>query len=715
MNRWWACCLSMTSGLLVLINSGAMGAEGQSTAGEHILWYRMPAQNWETEALPIGNGRLGGMVFGGVHQEHIQFNEDSLWIGDEHDTGSYQAFGDLYVDYGDTCGPSGVSNPSQHVAPPREDLEKTVDGNAGTKWCVQHAGQPVSWQLTLPQPADVPLTSYTLTSANDKPARDPQHWQLLGSDDGTEWTVLDERRLSGPFSKRHQAKTFTFENERPYRCYRFVFQPTDKTHFQVAEIVLGAPQVALRIATGLGAAESYERSLDIARAVHHVRYAAKGTNYCRTSFVSYPAQVMVLRFTADKPAAYTGRISLTDAHQGKVVAQDNRITSSGSLAGYVYADGSTRGRTEPYKMVLDYEAQLLVLHEGGSIEARDDGISFHGCDALTLLLAADTDYVNRREQGWKGEHPHARLAAQLAAAAEKSFEDLLAEHTRDYQALFDRFALDLGTTPDAIRKLPTDERLAKYKEEPADPDLEELLFQYARYLMISSSRPGSLPANLQGLWNRSNRPPWRCDYHTDVNVEMNYWFVDPANLAECFEPLAEWGHSIRGVRRDETQNTFGTRGWICPMRRTASSAARPGNGPKAMLPGWPRTCGITTRSLATRNICAPAPIRFSRSCASSGWIISRLLLTGHWSHRTASRRSTARMKTGSLSTSSWCGTCSPTTSKPDRPWALTSHSGRRSLPCAAGSWGPRSAAGASYRNGWLIATTPRTSTDTCRT
>ena len=122
--------------------------------------------------------------------------------------------------------------------------------------------------------------------------------------------------------------------------------------------------------------------------------------------------------------------------------------------------------------------------------------------------------------------------------------------------------LNLGSTAEEALALPTNKRLTAYREGGADPDLEELLFQYARYLMISSSRPGCLPANLQGLWNMSNRPAWRSDYHTDVNVEMNYWFVDPANLSECFEPLADWLYSIRDVRRDETHEAFGTRGWI---------------------------------------------------------------------------------------------------------------------------------------------------------
>ncbi|MFC1805860.1 glycoside hydrolase N-terminal domain-containing protein [Planctomycetota bacterium] len=394
--------LAVVLPLLIVSNAGAGGRTADRT-----LWYARPARDWQKEALPIGNGRLGCMIFGDVPKERIQFNEDSLWVGDEKDTGAYQAFGDVYV------------------------------------------------EMAHPDPAD------------------------------------------------------------------------------------------------------YRRELDISEAVHRITYTSSGISYKREYFASSPAGVMVFHFTADREGAYTCTVSLTDMHKGKVSVLGNRITSAGSLAGYTY-----RKSKRPYDIALDYEAQVLVRHKGGTTTADGQAIKLDRADSFTLVVAAGTNYLNRRDKGWKGPHPHERVSAQLAAASKKPFDALLKEHVQDYQSLFTRLALDVGETPGPARRLPTDERLLAYKQKKPDPDLEELLFQYARYLMISCSRPGAMPANLQGLWNRSNNPPWRSDYHTDVNVQMNYWFVDAANLSECFQPLAEWVNSIRDVRRDETRQAFKTRGWL---------------------------------------------------------------------------------------------------------------------------------------------------------
>jgi alpha-L-fucosidase 2 len=415
---------------------GGVGRAADETAGapetEYVLCYNRPAGRWGVDTLPIGNGRLGGMIFGGIREERIQFNEDSLWIGDEADAGAFQAFGDVRI-------------------------------------------------------------------AFDHPE-----------------------------------------------------------------------------------GEAYFRRLDISRAVHETGYRVGNVNYLRTSFASHPAHVLAFRLTADRVASLSGCITLSDAHEATIRAEGDQVIATGSLEGYLYKKDRGENQQGAYSVVLDYESRLQVIHSGGTIQVAANGeISFKNCDSLLLLLAAGTDFVREREQGWKGEPPRERLRAILEAASRKTFEKLLAEHVADYQSLFNRVSIDLGESNESVRRLTTDQRLLQYRgpgfqaksgniydgfktpEGPGghDPALEALLFQYARYLMISSSRPGSNPANLQGLWNDSNNPRWRCDYHTDVNVQMNYWFTGPANLTDCFEPLAEWLHAIIPVRRDATREHFGTRGW----------------------------------------------------------------------------------------------------------------------------------------------------------
>lgn len=433
---------ALSSGLRLLLlfalplTSQANDTENLATERPNTLWYDEPAKDWEKHALPIGNGRLGGMVFGGVSNERIQFNEDSLWIGDELDTGAYQAFGDLYF--------------SLHEDP--------------------------------------------ITNSEQK---------------------------------------------------------------------------------------NYRRELDINRAVHTTSYHLDGVNYKREYFASHPAQVMVFQFTADKPGAYSGKIDLTDAHKAVIKAVGNKLISKGSLKGYQFERARGKYRKD-YSINLDYEAQVQVLHQGGSLTTEGNSLVFKDCDSLTVLLAADTNYLNQRDKGWMKAHPHEELNAQLAAASAKPYPALLNEHIKDYQSLFDRLKIELGSSPAQSNQMTTDQRLDAYRgaklktsskvlydqqQEPdttagtADYDLEELIFQYARYLMIASSRPGGLPANLQGLWNDKNSPPWRSDYHTDVNVQMNYWFVDRANLSECFTPLSEWLYSIVEVKKEKTNKNFKVRGW----------------------------------------------------------------------------------------------------------------------------------------------------------
>jgi len=433
--------------ILLIFSFGNRAAAGTGGApAQRVLWADKPVvidltktnrprmyyqRMWDSSVYPIGNGRLGCTIFGEPQKDQIQFNEDSLWVGNEDCTGGYQPFGDVYI-------------------------------------------------------------------------------------------------------------------EMPHKQY-----------------------------------SDYRRELDISRAVHTITYTSGGINYKREYFSSHPAQVMVFRFSADKKAALDGKVSLTNEHEIPITAENGTLVMKGDTSKFwlwqlhLQRPDKLLGSREyasDKNIDLDFEAQVRVLNEGGTIKTVDNIVVFESCDSVTILLAADTNYINRRDKGWRGEHPHERLSRQIAKAAKRSYAELLNEHIVDYQSLYNRFSINLGNTPQAVTSLPTSERVKAYVERAkqkdgsiVDHDLEALLYQYARYLMISCSRPGegALPANLQGLWLYNRYPAWRCDYHTDINLQMNYWFTAPANLAECFMPTAEWIDSIREVRKEETRKVLKVnRGWL---------------------------------------------------------------------------------------------------------------------------------------------------------
>mgnify|MGYP000716509614 CR=1 FL=1 len=430
----------MAMAALLLAPGAWVAVAGQAVPERRWLWADSPARDgmaWQSSVYPLGNGRLGCTVLGDPRRDRIQFNEDSLWVGNEDNTGGYQPFGDVYVE---------ISHPN----------------------------------------------------------------------------LNDYRR--------------------------------DLT--------------------------DYRRELDISRAVQSVTYKTGGVGYRREYFVSHPAQVAVIRLTADKPGALSGKVALTNEHEVPVAAKNETITMTGDTSRFWWWQAqlksqasllASRQYASEKNIDLNLEAQARVLHAGGTAKTADNIVFFENCDSVTILLAADTDYLNQRSKGWRGEHPRRRVSGQIEAAAKRPYAELLSEHVADYQSLFGRLSLNLGETPAARAALPTAERVKIYGEQfknqemPADRDLEALIYQYARYLMLSCSRPGegALPANLQGLWLISKKPAWRCDYHTDVNVQMNYWFVDAANLSECFLPLAEWIDSIREVRKEETRKVLKVnRGWL---------------------------------------------------------------------------------------------------------------------------------------------------------
>lgn len=389
--------------LLMIVLFCCAAASAQKTP-DLFLWDHKPAATWMTEAYPMGNGRIGGMVFGGLAKERIQFNELSLWTGDEQETGAYQAFGDLYINLDD-----------------------------------QDSTQPV-------------------------PA-------------------------------------------------------------------------------------SYRRQLDLSRAVQQITYTAHGVDYKREYFCSFPGNVMVLRFTAAKKGMYTATIKLQDAHNGVITAAGKTLTMAGKLS-----NG------------LAYQAGVMIMADKGAVSVEKDVkqgwvLRIKQADAFTVLLSAATDYSNKRALHWRGEAPDLKVKHILAAASAKSYAQLLQTHLGDYRRLFGTVALNLGATAVATAQLPTYQRLINHTT-GEDHGLEALQFQYGRYLLISSSRRGGLPANLQGMWNDNNNPPWRCDYHSNINIQMNYWLAEPANLSACHFPYLDYINSMREVKKESTQKEYpGVRGW----------------------------------------------------------------------------------------------------------------------------------------------------------
>jgi alpha-L-fucosidase 2 len=292
---------------------------------------------------------------------------------------------------------------------------------------------------------------------------------------------------------------------------------------------------------GLSNVTHYRRELDLSAAIHRTTFTANGVNYTREVFSSHPDHVMVIRLSADKPGSISGTFRLTDVHKAQITASANTITASGAL------DNG-----------LTYQSRILLLPEKGNLSVNGINLTLTNADTATILLGAATDFANSPAQNWRGEKPASKLDRFLTAASKKSIELLRSTHLADHQALFKRVTADFGPSR---TDLPTDQRLTAYQKSH-DPGLDALFFQYGRYLMIASSRPGGLPANLQGIWNKDLKPAWYSGYTTNINVEMNYWLAEPTNLSECHQPFFDWLKNLATVRKKNTQPAIAAkRGW----------------------------------------------------------------------------------------------------------------------------------------------------------
>ena len=432
--------------MMIALSAIAQSAEPQASG--LTLWYDKPAREW-IEALPVGNGRLGCMVFGGVNAERLQLNEASLWSGS-------------------------------------------------------------------PQDSDNPSALAAL----------PEVRRLLFAGKYAEANALAIKKLIC----KGVGSNFANGANVPFGCFQ----------------TLG--DLKLTFDTQ-GKPGDYRRSLDLDTAIATVSYRLGEATFTRQAFSSAPDQVLVVRMTCDKP----GKIGFT----ASLTRPERFATATDGSDGLVMSGQMDDGRGGATGM--KYVARLKANAEGGKVTTTGNSLRVEGADAVTLFLTAGTDY--KLLPPYRGG-PHEKLTAhQLAVAAAKPYNELRKAHVADYQKLFGRVSLDLGGHE--ARTLPTNQRLARMvKRKIPDLDLEALLFQYGRYLLISSARAGNLPPSLQGGWADQIRTPWCGQYTLDLNVQMNYWPVETANLSGCFPPLFDQIDAWRGPGARTAKVHYNAKGWI---------------------------------------------------------------------------------------------------------------------------------------------------------
>ena len=331
------------------------------------------------------------------------------------------------------------------------------------------------------------------------------------------------------------------------------------------------------IETGLSeiGMSDYKRILSIDSALAVVSFQKDGVKYERTYFASYPDSAMVWKFSADKP----GMQNLTFSYGGNPEAEGKMVADGDKGLLYV---GKLKNNG------MEFALRVQAQHKGGSVKATADGkLVAKGADEVIFILTADTDYkINFNPdftdpKAYVGVDPVASTDAMMKAASARSYEELKARHQEDYLSLFNRVKISLNPNAPmtleypSIYDLPTYKRLASYRKGKPDYKLEEIYYQYGRYLLIASSRPGNMPANLQGLWANGVDGPWRVDYHNNINVQMNYWPACPTNLAECNWPLIDFIRTLVKPGEKVAQSYFGARGWTASISANIFGFASP--------------------------------------------------------------------------------------------------------------------------------------------
>jgi alpha-L-fucosidase 2 len=445
------------------------------------LWYRQPAKNWN-EALPVGNGRLGAMIFGGVEEELLQLNEETLWSG-------------------------GPAN----------------------------------------------------TNAN------PQAPQVLPE--------IREALFKGDYEKAEK------------------LAPKMQGLFTESYEPLGDLILKQRFPS-TAAPSNYTRELDITSAISTVQFIKDGVTYTREVFASAPDQVIIVHLTSSAKNTLNLSITTTSAlfHVNKV-EKDQTLTLKGKAPSHtdpsylqtmeipvVYNDPQ---QCKGMRFILKLKARLA----DGKMTTDEQGLHIKDATEVTLFLSAATSFNGFDKCPDKDGKDETKAASQyLDNAFAKTFDQIKKDHITDYQKYFNRVSLTING--ENRSDLPTDERLKNYTNGAVDVGLENLYFHYGRYLLISSSRPGGLPANLQGIWNNHVRPPWSSNYTTNINAEMNYWMVESCNLAELHEPLLDLVRNLRTTGRESVKNFYNASGWTVHHNTDIWASTNPMSGSPSWA-NWP--------------------------------------------------------------------------------------------------------------------------------
>jgi len=419
----------------------------ESIPSEHVLFFEQPAAMWP-DALPVGNGRLGAMIFGNPAKERLQLNEETVWMGERRDR----------------------DNPQASRTPEVRNL--LMAGKV-------HEAEALAAQVMMGVPDRLPC------------------YQTLGD----------------------------------------LWLDFDKVPAKVKD---------------------YRLELDLDEAVVKTRFSAAGAQWTREVFSSAPRNAIVARIESTRPFALTLRLD-RPAHSETTAAAGDRLVMTGAARP---VKPTTDPGTQELQVGVAFRAELKAIPEGGTVHATGNTLRIENCRAVTLLLTASTDIRARDAAGMT-----AACARNLRSAAARTYSELRGEHVADYRRYAARANLRLANVqnlgaPDPLRDLATDKRMERLRKGGDDPGLIANYFQFGRYMLISSSRPGTLPANLQGIWNESLDPPWGSKYTVNINAEMNYWMAESANLAELHAQLFDLLDSTRTFGSATARKYYNARGFV---------------------------------------------------------------------------------------------------------------------------------------------------------